>query len=142
MNEREGERFSVAVETELPKKVNLEVTSTPRGDWLPERLHEPLRELLGRLARRELKELIESGALVKETAKRLEKEVIERGVTPVVPPDIALLLAGTESDGGDAWTIEVPLWTREEGPSDLAIWVHARELETGLELELRGVALT
>jgi len=142
MNEREGERFSVAVETELPKKVALEVTSTPRGDWLPERLHEPLRELLGRLARRELKELIESGSLVTKTAKRLEKEVIERGVTPVVPPDIALLLAGTESDGGDAWTIEVPLWTREEGPSDLAVWVHARELETGLELELRGVALT
>ena len=142
LSENEGERFSVVVESELPKKVALEVISAPRGEWLPERLHGPVRELLDKLARRELPELIESGALITETAKRIEQEIIDYGATPVVPPDIALLLADVTSDGADAWTIEVPLWTREEGPSDLAVRVHARELETGLELELCGVALT
>jgi len=143
LSENDDERFSVAIETELPKEVALEAASTPAGDWLPERLYEPLSELLGKLARRELRELIESGALAtKAAAKRIEREVIDYGVTPVAPPDIALLLAGAKRDSEDAWTIEVPLWTREEGPSDLAVWVHARELETGLELELRGVALT
>jgi hypothetical protein len=140
LSENEGERFSVAVETELPKKVALDVISAPRGDWLPENLHEPLRELLGKLARRELPELIESGALTTETAKRIEQEVVDYRATPAVPPDIALLLAGATPDDGGAWTIEVPLWTREDGPSDLTVRVRARELETGLELELRGVA--
>jgi len=142
LSENEGERFSVAIETELPKKVALEVASMTPGDWLPEKLHEPLWELLGKLARRELEELIESGALTAEAAKQIEQDVIDFGATPVVPPDIALLLAGAKRDSEDAWTIEVPLWTREEGPSDLAVWVHAHEPETGLELELRGVALT
>lgn len=142
LSEHEGERFSVAVETELPKGISLDVTSASRGDWLPERLYEPVRELLGKLARRELRELVDSGALAAETAKQLEQEVIEYGATPVVPPDIALLLAGATTEGAGAWTIEVPLWTREEGPSDLTVQVYARERETGLELELRGVALT
>jgi hypothetical protein len=140
LSENEGERLSVAVETELPEKVALDVTSAPRGDWLPENLQAPLRELLGKLARRELPELIESGALTTETAKRIEQEVVDYRATPAVPPDIALLLAGATPDDGGAWTIEVPLWTREDGPSDLTVRVRARELETGLELELRGVA--
>ncbi|MGD0167320.1 MAG: hypothetical protein ABSC51_08530 [Gaiellaceae bacterium] len=139
--ELERERLSVAVETELPKKVAFAATAPPRGDWLPESLHEPVRELLVRLARRELRELVETGALVTKTAKQIEKEIIEYGATPIDPPDIALLLATAAPDGEQGWTVEVPLWTREEGPSDLAVWIHAREAETGLELELRGVAL-
>ena len=59
----------------------------------------------------------------------------------MIPPDIALLLTSASADGEQAWTIEAPLWTREEGPSDLTLWLHAREHETGLELELRGIAL-
>lgn len=140
--EHETERFSVKVETELPKKLALELTTPGRGDWLPESLHEPVRELLTRLARRELAALIETGILASETAARVEQEIIDYGASPVIPPDIALLLATATSDGEQAWTIEAPLWTRQEGPSDLAVWIHARELETGLELELRGVALT
>jgi hypothetical protein len=59
----------------------------------------------------------------------------------VIPPDIALLLASAVADGEDAWTIEAPLWTREEGPSDLTLWIHAHEREGDLELELRGITL-
>jgi len=140
--EHETERFSVKVETELPKKVALDLTVPRRGDWLPESLHEPVRELLARLARRELAALIETHILASDTAARVEQEIIDYGASPVIPPDIALLLATATSDGEQAWTIEAPLWTREEGPSDLAVWIHARERETGLELELRGVALT
>ena len=140
--EHESERFSVKVETELPKKLALNLTTPRRGDWLPESLHGPVQELLTRLARRELPDLIDEGILTPETAARVEQEIIEYGASPVIPPDIALLLATATSDGEQAWTIEAPLWTRQEGPSDLAVWIHARELETGLELELRGVALT
>jgi hypothetical protein len=140
--EHESERFSVKVETELPKKLALNLATPGRGDWLPESLHGPVQELLTRLARRELRDLIDEGILTPETAARVEQEIIEYGASPVIPPDIALLLATAISDGEQAWTIEAPLWTRQEGPSDLAVWIHARELETGLELELRGVALT
>jgi hypothetical protein len=140
--EHETERFSVKVETELPKKVALDLTTPGRGDWLPESLHESVQELLARLARRELADLIDEGVLTSETAARVEQEIIDYGASPVIPPDIALLLATATADGEQAWTIEAPLWTRQEGPSDLAVWIHARELETGLELELRGVALT
>jgi hypothetical protein len=127
--EHESERLTVKVETELPKKVDLDLTVPRRGDWLPESLHEPVLELLTRLARRELAALIEARILAPETAARVE-------------PDIALLLSTAIPDGEQAWTIEAPLWTREEGPSDLAVSIHARESETKLELELRGVALT
>ncbi len=139
--EHETERFSVKVETELPKKVALDLTAPGRSDWLPELLHEPVLELLVRLARRELAALIETRTLTSETAARTEQEIINHGASPVIPPDIALLLATATSDGERAWTIETPLWTREEGPGELAVWIHARERETGLELELRGVAL-
>lgn len=139
--EHQGERFSVAIETELAKEIALESTRTARGDWLPEHLHEPVLELLGKLARRELLDLVGMGALSKETGKELEREIIEYGATPIVPPDLALLLAAASEDSRGAWTIEVPLWTREEGPSDLSIWIRARELEAGLKLELRGAAI-
>jgi hypothetical protein len=140
--EHERERLTLKIETDLPKKVDLDLTVPRRGDWLPESLHEPVLELLTRLARRELAALIEARILAPETAARVEQEIIEYGASPVTPPDIALLLSTAIPDGERAWTIEAPLWTREEGPSDLTVRIHARELETRLELELRGVALT
>jgi hypothetical protein len=141
LNEHEGERLSIKLESQLPREVTLDLTNPGRGDWLPERLHEPVQELLTRLARRELPELIDEGVLTPETASRIEREIIDYGASPVIPPDIALLLTSATADGEQAWTIEAPLWTREEGPSDLTLWMHARELESGLELELRGIAL-
>jgi hypothetical protein len=142
LNEHEGERLSIKIENEQPRKVTLASVTPGPGDWLPEALHEPVKELLTRLARRELAEMIDEGVVVPETAAAIEREIIEHGMSPVIPPDIALLLTTAVADGEDAWTIEAPLWTREEGPSDLTLWIHAREHEeTGLELELRGIAL-
>ncbi|MHB8059672.1 MAG: DUF7668 domain-containing protein [Gaiellaceae bacterium] len=141
LNEHEGERLSIKIESELPKNVTLDPANPGRGDWLPDWLYEPVQELLTRVARRDLPGLIEEGVLGPETAAQIEREIIDYGASPVIPPDIALLLTSAVADGEDAWTIEAPLWTREEGPSDLTLWIHARELETGLELTLRGIAL-
>jgi hypothetical protein len=141
LNEHQGERFTVKIESELPRKVALDLVPAGRGDWLPEPLHEPVQELMTRLARRELPALIDEGVLTPEMAAKIEQEIIGYGASPVIPPDIALLLASAVADGEDAWTIEAPLWTREEGPSDLTLSIHAREHESGLELTLRGVAL-
>jgi hypothetical protein len=141
LNERDGERFSIKVENELPRKIALELTSPGPGEWLPERLYEPVQELLTRLARRDLPALIEEGVVTPETASQIEQEIIDYGASPLIPPDIALLLTSATADGEQAWTIEAPLWTREEGPSDLTLWMHAHEHETGLEIELRGIAL-
>lgn len=141
LNEHEGERFSVKVESELPRKVALDLATPGRGDWLPEPLYEPVQKLLTRLARRELPDLIDEGVVTPETASRIEQEIIEYGALPVIPPDIALLLTSATADGEQSWTIEAPLWTREEGPSDLTFWIHAHERESGLELELRGITL-
>jgi hypothetical protein len=140
--EHQDERLVIKLESDLPKKVALDLVAPGRANWLPEDLYEPVWDLLDRLARRELAELIDDGIVTPETAAQIEQEIIDYGASPVIPPDIALLLATATSDGEQAWTIEAPLWTREEGPSDLAVWIHARELETGLALELRGVALT
>ena len=140
LNEHEGERFSIKVESQLPKKVALDLATPERGDWLPESLFEPVQKLLSRLARRELPDLIAEGVLAPETASRIEQEIIDYGASPVIPPDIALLLTSATAEGEHAWTIEAPLWTREEGPSDLTLWLHAHERESGLELELRGIA--
>lgn len=141
LSENDGERFSVAVETELPKKVALDVASAPGGDWLPGHLHEPVLALLSKLARRELPALVEGGQLTDKAARSLEKAIFKYGATPVIPPDIALLLTTARPDGENAWKIEAPLWTREEGPSDLVVSMRAHELETGLELKLLGIAL-
>jgi hypothetical protein len=138
--ENEDEPLSVAVETELPKKVVLHPVPPANGNWLPEHMHEPVRNLLSALARRDLNGLIATGALAPDRAGRIEQEIIDYGASPVIPPDIALLLANATSDDGETWTIEVPLWTREEGPSDLLLWIRARDREDGPELELRGTA--
>ncbi len=136
------EDYSVEIETKFGREISLAPAAPQPGDWLPDDLWEPVQELLTKLARRELRDLIETGALSGETARRVEREIIDYGVTPVVPPDIALLLASAKQDAEAAWTIEAPLWTREEGPCDLSAWIHARERDYGLELELRGVTLT
>ncbi len=141
LNEHEGERLSIELERELPRTVTLDPAFPGRGDWLPESLYEPVQELLTRLARRELPDLIDEGVLTPETAAKIEQEIIDYGASPAIPPDIALLLTSAIADGEQAWTIEAPLWTREEGPSDLTLWMHAQERESGLELELRGIAL-
>lgn len=142
LEEFEGEEsYSISIETRLGKGIALETAAPPPGEWLPDDLREPVRELLDRLARRQLRDLVESGSLRAETANRIETEILDYGATPIPPPDIALLLATAKDDGEGGWTIEVPLWTREEGPCDLSAWIRAREREYGLELELRGVTL-
>ncbi len=141
LNEHEGERLSVKIESELPRKVTFAQAAPGRGDWLPERLHEPVQELLTRVARRELPALIDEGVLAPETAARVEREILEHGASPMIPPDIALLLTSATAEGEESWTIEAPLWTREEGPSDLTFWIHARQDESGLKVELRGITL-
>jgi hypothetical protein len=141
LNEHEDERLSIKLESDLPREVTLDLTTPGRGDWLPEPLHEPVQELLSRLARRELSDLISEGVLTAETASQIEQEIIDYGASPVIPPDIALLLTSATADGEQAWTVEAPLWTREEGPSDLTLSIHALEREGDLELELRGITL-
>jgi hypothetical protein len=154
--EHDGVRFSVSIESEPTEGIELEPTPTQPVDWLPEALHEPVLELLSKLARRELPDLVKAGALTRKKAKALERKIIDAGVMPVPPPDIALLLASAELEietvagpGPEAetesvrvWSIEAPLWTRDEGPGELKVQIRAREPESGLTLELIGVVLS
>jgi hypothetical protein len=138
--ENDDEPLSVAIESELPGDVDIVPVSCSPADWLPEELHEPVSDLLSMLAQRDFEALIEADAIESEAASRIEQEIVDRGAHPVTPPDIGLLLASATDDGEEGWTIETPLWTREEGPSDLVLRIHAHEHEQGLELELRGTA--
>jgi hypothetical protein len=140
--ENDAERFRVELESEAPEQVKIEAKPPLPSGWLPERLHRQVHELLDRLARHDLAGLIEAGELDERTAASIEEEISAYGATPVVPPDIVLLLSSVSEDGDGAWTIEAPLWTREGGPSDLEIWIHAREQQEGLRLSLRGIALS
>lgn len=140
LHESAGEELSVEASLEPSGTTELEFVLGRARDWLPEELHEPVLELLVRLARRDLAGLVEAGVLAEERQTDIEDEIARAGVTPILPPDIALLLARAESCGEQAWAIAVPLWTKERGPSDLEVSLSALEQEGTLTLTLEGVA--
>lgn len=91
----------------------------------------------------------EYGEVVKYTnGKRLSKEEIEYaindyGFTIITPPDSAydgLDVIEVDNPIQREWSIRTPLWTKEEGRSDLSIELSMiEENEEGLRVELDNI---
>ena len=141
LSELEETPLEIEVESQLPAEIELASADPAPPEWLPEQLNQPVLDLLGSLARHDLTGLIESGILNPDSASRIQRQIIAHGATPVTPPDIALLLATATSHSAGSWTVVLPLWTREDGPSELDVTISARQSESGLSLELRDVAV-
>lgn len=76
---------------------------------------------------------------VRMSAAAMRRALCEYGRTLAIPPkDLYRYLSIVEvsSSGPRKWSIAVPLWTEEEGRSDLTLELTATETPTGLTLEI------
>ena len=85
-------------------------------------IHE-VRDVVERLVRREFEVLEVDGRIGRLTAEELARAVDDYGRTLVEIPDRGWELADSyEIEGRSAaWAIDLPLWTQEEGRSDLTL---------------------
>jgi hypothetical protein len=77
------------------------------------------------------------------TAELMKRAVDEYGRTLTTPPTDAFHnLDAVQVDGAQPprWSIRFPLWTAEEGESDLALFMTATESSPGLwDIEIDGI---
>jgi hypothetical protein len=90
----------------------------------PDVLISTVRELVEQLARKDYEGLIARCATSRLTSDDLRNVVQEYGRTPISPPPNAYQnLDAIEVDGTavPTWSVRAPLWTKEEGRSDLEL---------------------
>ena len=95
-----------------------------------------VREVVKLLARREYAELEQLSGGVRLSATQLHTAVQEYGRRIVMPPagvaqplNVVEVLPG--STKRRSWSVDVDLWTAEEGPSDLTLQLTVRERPGG-----------
>lgn len=91
---------------------------------MSERLRQPLREIMGLLVARKYAELEALTNGVRLSASEMAQAVGDYGRQLVMPPEKAFeLLDAVEIRNMQSprWSITMPLWTQEEGQSDLAL---------------------
>ncbi len=106
---------------------------------LPGSFRIPLDEIIGALVRDEFDALEGDGRAGRLGAAGLRRAVGEYGNRLVELPEAAydLIRAGVMPASANVWWVIVPLWTREEGRSDLALELTAIETpeDWGLEID-------
>ncbi len=91
-----------------------------------EHLQQPVREVIELLAGGKYSELEALTKGVRLTAEEIAKAIVDYGRHLVVPPENAFELMDVvevRTTGMARWSITMPLWTREEGRSDLSLEV-------------------
>jgi hypothetical protein len=91
---------------------------------VPPELQEELRRVLSRPARGEYEALVEEGIFYRATADDLRAAVDREGywATFVEPPlDAYRDLTMHPLDDGSGWWFDAPVWTAEDGASDLSV---------------------
>jgi hypothetical protein len=76
------------------------------------------------------------------TAKEMEKAVDDYGRKLVLPPDACSLLEDVvevKNAKPKRWSVAMPLWTREEGRSDLTVEMTIVEQQNGFAIELDDI---
>jgi len=89
-----------------------------------ERLREPVAQVLGLLAQKKYEQLARLTNGVRLSAQEMAQAVADYGRTLVEPPDDAFnLLDAVQVRGAEPprWSITMPVWTKEEGRSDLSL---------------------
>ena len=95
--------------------------------------------MLGLLAQKEYAQLAELTNGVRLSAQEMAKAVADYGRTLVVPPrDAFNLLDAVQVRGAQPtrWSITMPVWTKEEGRSDLSVVLTVTDHGNGFSIEL------
>jgi hypothetical protein len=104
-----------------------------------ERLREPVARVLGLLAQKKYAELARLTNEVRLSAPAIAQAVADYGRTLVEPPDDAFnLLDAVQVRGAQPprWSITMPVWTKEEGRSDLSVELTVTDCGNGFSIEL------
>ena len=104
-----------------------------------ERLREPVAQVLGLLAQKKYAELARLTNEVRLSAQEIAQAVADYGRTLVEPPEDAFsLLDALQVRGAQPprWSITMPVWTREEGRSDLSVELTVTDFGNGFSIEL------
>ena len=102
------------------------------------KLRDPIRSLVGELVQGHFAQLERDGRSGRLSASELQETLREYERTLITLPDEALNLAEVHAVAGQrtCWAVDVPLWTAEEGRSDLTLSLTISETRDGVQLEI------
>ena len=106
---------------------------------LPTELKQTVKSILEELARGQFESLIARVTASRLTADQLKEVIRDYGRTLVLPPEaIEQELDAVQVRGAEPprWSVMVPLWTREEGRSDLTLELTVTITGSNAEFEL------
>jgi hypothetical protein len=91
-------------------------------------LEQPIRELVSELASAKYADIVFDGRAGRLTAQEMSSAISEYGRTLLPLPENAFdLVDFYPIDGAEnEWSVDVPLWTKEEGRSDLTLSLSAK----------------
>lgn len=99
---------------------------------------DPIRALVETLIKGHFDQLERDGRSGRLSSHELKEAVKAYGRTIIALPDEALRLADVYPVKGQmsTWAVDVPLWTAEEGRSDLTLSLTVSESQDGVRLEI------
>jgi hypothetical protein len=105
---------------------------------IPQILVEPIKALVRDLVRGDFELLVADGRAGRLSAAELATAHEDAGGTLVELPDEAFEHVDEHEIEGetDVWTLDVDLWTKEHGWSDLTLQLTARRTPDGVRLEI------
>jgi len=107
-----------------------------------EHLRKPVAHVLSLLARKEYAELAKLTNQVRLSEQDITRAVADYGRTLVEPPDDAFnFLNIVQVYGSHAlrWSITMPVWTKEEGRSDLSVELTVTDHGNDFSIELDDI---
>jgi hypothetical protein len=107
-----------------------------------EKLKDPVRQITGLLVDGKYLEVETLTHGVRLTAPQMATAIAEYGRLLVSLPDHAFDLmnvAEVRNAKPSRWSVVMPLWTREEGRSDLSLELTITDLENGFAIELEDI---
>ncbi len=105
-------------------------------------LREPVRQVLQMLANGEYKELADLTRGKRLSADDMRQAIVGYGRKPIVPPDRAcdeIDAIEIRESSPPSWSVRMPLWTEEEGRSDLSVELTITELAEGFKIEIDDI---
>ena len=107
-----------------------------------EQLIKPVRQVLALLVAGQYAELETQSNSIRLNAQEMAKAINDYGRELALPPNDAFQLMDiveVRNAKPRQWSIAMPLWTREEGRSDLSIGLTLFAEETGFRIELDDI---
>lgn len=107
-----------------------------------ERLRHRVRELVALLTRGNFEDVEAITRGVRLSSQDMARAINDYGRQLVLPPEQAYMLMDViELRNGEPtrWSVTMPLWTREEGRSDLTLELSVVVGQNGLAIELGGI---